>query len=204
MCGRFFLDAKNREIDRLLEELPLEGAPVKTGEVFPTETALVLAKEKGQIKPEAMSWGFPRHDAKGVVFNARSESALHKPFFARALINHPAIIPVSGFYEWKEEPGQKKKIKYLFYDRSGDLLYLAGFWKTFSDSGGLKVPCFTILTKDANQFMRPYHSRMPVLLDRKDLSSWLDGTDRRGTLERETAVNLACDGAEPRYANRLM
>lgn len=94
MCGRFFVDAKNREIDRLRAMLP-ENAPMpKTGEVYPTENAIILT---GGNNVQSMAWGFPRRDDKGVIFNARSESALQKPMFARALRTHPAAIPASGF-----------------------------------------------------------------------------------------------------------
>lgn len=182
MCGRFFVDAKNREIDRLLESLPSDSPPVKLGEVFPTDFALVMSCENREIAARAMSWGFPRWNAKGVVFNARAESALEKPFFRKSLLERPLAVPGSGFYEWKSDPGQKRKDKYLF---KGDapVLYLAGFWNVFSE---VDIPrrCFTILTTAANESMMPFHDRMPVLLHADEVQLWLEGKDREGFMRR--------------------
>jgi putative SOS response-associated peptidase YedK len=34
----------------------------------------------------------------------------------------------------------------------------------------------TIIVTDANALTRPIHDRMPVLLDKADIESWLNGT----------------------------
>lgn len=180
MCGRFFIDAKNREIDRILESLQPDSPQVKLGEVFPTDIALVLTGQNGKITARAMSWGFPRRDAKGVVFNARAESVLEKPFFRKSFLERPLAVPGSGFYEWKSIPGQKRKVKYLF---QGDapVLYLAGFWNKFDDVSG---QCFTILTTAANESMMPLHERMPVLLHANEVPLWLAGKGREVFMRR--------------------
>lgn len=182
MCGRFFVDAKNREIDRLLECLPPDSPPVKLGEVFPTDAALVLCGENGEIAARAMFWGFPRWNAKGVVFNARAESALEKPFFRNSLLERPLAVPVSGFYEWKGAPGQKCKDKYLFLGEA-PVFYLAGFWNTFTEAD-VSRRCFTILTTAANESILPFHERMPVLLHAYEAPLWLEGKDRENFMRR--------------------
>lgn len=180
MCGRFFVDAKNREIDRLRAMLP-ENAPMpKTGEVYPTENAIILT---GGNNVQSMAWGFPRRDDKGVIFNARSESALQKPMFARALRTHPAAIPASGFYEWHSSRQGARKDKYLFTDFNYPFLYLAGFWNFFSNEANPRH--FTILTTAANPSMQPYHHRMPLILRPNDLAGWLDGSNLAMILQGE-------------------
>lgn len=170
MCGRFFVDAKNREIDRLLEGLAPDSPLPKTGEIFPSNNALVLANSA----PCVMQWGFPRHDGKGLIINARAESALQKPMFAQALRKNPLAIPTSGFYEWRA--GQNGKEKFLFHGQQ-PLLWLAGFWNTFKNKDGLIEPRFTILTTAANASVRPWHERMPLLLGAEQLEQWLAGTN---------------------------
>lgn len=180
MCGRFFVDAKNREIDRLRAMLP-ENAPLpKTGEVYPTDNAIILT---GGNNVQSMAWGFPRRDGKGVIFNARSESALQKPMFAKALRSHPAAIPASGFYEWHAGREGSRKDKYLFTDFDNPLLYLAGFWNFFSNEANPRH--FTILTTAANPSMQPYHHRMPLIISPNVLASWLDGSNLEMILQRE-------------------
>lgn len=174
MCGRFFVDAKNREIDRLLELLPSNSLPVRTGDVFPSNSALVLAKIEDAQAPQSMKWGFPRKDGNGVIFNARSETALVKPLFKKALQKNPLVVPASGFYEWQAIPGQKHKEKYLF-NNPDSLLWLAGFWNAFTDNDNHTLPYFTILTTQANPSVKPFHERMPVILEHNQIEAWLNG-----------------------------
>lgn len=184
MCGRFFVDAKNREIDRLLEALPPCSPAVRLGEVFPTQIALTLILKNQRIMPMAMSWGFPRRDGKGSIINARAESALNKPMFSKALRHNPLVVPVTGFYEWKSASGQKRKEKFLFSPADSSLLYLAGFWSEFEDDQGIISPHFTILTCDADAFMREWHDRMPVTIQASELKTWLEGKNRQEFLDR--------------------
>lgn len=182
MCGRFFVDAKDREIDRLLEKLPPDAGPVKTGEVFPSENALILARRHEEILPESMSWGFPRSTGKRLIFNARSETALQKPFFAHALKKNPVAVPVSGFYEWLNRPERKTRAKYLFRNPEGGLLFLAGFWRDFFLPCGKQSRRFTILTTRANESVFFCHDRMPVILKKDEIRKWLSGSDIPGLL----------------------
>lgn len=183
MCGRFNIDLSNREINRLVSELPENSPRIKSGEVFPTGNALALILKNGNPAPEAMTWGFPRRDGKGVIFNARAESAMKKPIFRKSLATRPAVIPVSAYYEWRENPILKKKLKFRFFAPDGELLYLAGFWKEFHDQDAARH--FTILTTRANESMREYHDRMPVLVRDVEIRPWLKGENRAEILARE-------------------
>lgn len=182
MCGRFFVDAKNREIDRLLDMLPADEPFPKTGQIYPTDNTLVLTDN---TQPASMSWGFPRYDCKGVVFNARAETALQKPMFAKSLRARPCAIPTNGFYEWHAPQKDVKKEKYLFTSFDSPLLYLAGFWNIFGPDAGQNPRHFTLLTTAANSAMLPYHHRMPVLLESHDLPDWLSGSNLPEILARE-------------------
>lgn len=175
MCGRFFVDSKSRELDRYAENLPPDSEPFRIGEVFPTNGALVLGAGKEDFQPSVMKWGLPHWKGNGVIFNTRSENALVKPFFRKAVANSPIAVPVSGFYEWRAEPGQKNKRKYLFTNPDGSLLYLAALWDRYAVSNDKSENCFSILTTDANASVKAYHNRMPIWLDKNGLIAWLDG-----------------------------
>ena len=181
MCGRFFVDAKNREIDRLLDSLPAAAIRPRTGEVFPTNHALVLANDNGRIAPASMQWGFPRREGKGVIINARAESALSRPMFGRALQSRPVAIPSSGFFEWKAHPGEKRKDKFFLHAQE-PTLWLAGFWDKFADSEENK---FVILTTAANPSVLPVHDRMPLLLENGQIEPWLTGKNLRELLKSQ-------------------
>lgn len=184
MCGRFTIDPAAKEMRAILAALGPQAPLVKTGDVYPGDAAPVLVAATEGMAVRAMSWGFPRWDKRGVVFNARAETALVKPMFRTALRNHPVVIPTTGFYEWKAIPGSRKKEKYRFRRNGEEVLYLAGF------AEALEVPregvshCFTILTTEANASMAPYHDRMPVLLAREERKAWLTGQEREAFLQR--------------------
>lgn len=195
MCGRFLVDAKNREIDRLLEALPPDSPPVKLGDIYPTDTTLALALENGEGMPKAMAWGFPAPGGKGVIFNARAESALTKPMFANSLRARPAAIPANGFYEWQAVAGRKRKNKYFFSSEDGKILYLAGFWNNFPRGARAPAAHFTILTTMANESISPYHSRMPVLVAAGEVGAWLRGENLHSVLAR-APVELCAEKVE--------
>ena len=158
MCGRFDLDAGLPEIREIIKATDLK---FKTGEIFPSNTALVLIAD---MKPDAMVWGFPKFGQKGVVFNARAETALEKSLFRKALLQNKAIIPTSGFYEWKA------KARFLFREPGQDITWLAGFYNVFQGEAR-----FTMLTTNANDGMAQYHDRMPIVLHENERQDWFDG-----------------------------
>lgn len=186
MCGRYYVDVDEEELRQICNEIEERLAiHVKTGEIFPSDLAPVLVGSDHGIVPRGMVWGFPRWDAKGVIFNARSETVLEKSMFRKALLNHPAVIPTSGFFEWKAVPGEKKKDKFFFREKPGEVLYLAGFYNIFAPKDGDIPERFTILTTNANSSMEAYHNRMPILLRKDEREDWLSGQHLNDYLERE-------------------
>lgn len=178
MCGRFQLDINTEPVRSLIESLERKpgGAHIKSGDIYPTDIAPVLVSEdKKQIRPKAMIWGFPRWDTKGVIFNARVETALAKPIFREPLLRRPVLVPTTGFYEWKAEAGRKKKTKYVFREPGQAVLYLAGCFSRFPMSEQGIAERFTILTTEANASMAAYHNRMPLLIPQEEAAAWLSG-----------------------------
>ena len=186
MCGRYFLDDTKEANERLLNLLrgllesgdPL-ASQVHTGEIFPTQLAPVIVADGGGVGVRAMRWGFPRAGGRGVVINSRSEKADFTPMFQRAVRERRCLVPVSGFYEWRRTPsGGKTKEKFAFQSQGGvdkGLMYLAGVYGEFL--GGFRAggfDGFAILTREADEQMRPYHDRMPVILDDESVKKlWL-------------------------------
>lgn len=183
MCGRFDLDQSNREIDRLVAGLPPNSHPIKYGEVFPSNHALTLVLRDEAPAPESLAWGLPRWDGKGVLINARAESALQKPAFRKNLLAWPIAIPTTGFYEWRADPATGRKQKYRFTDPASPILWLAGFRGFFPKEA--EPNRFTILTTGANGSVMPFHTRMPALLRESELEAWLRGKNREEILSRE-------------------
>ena len=168
VCGRYtlFSDTEVQDIRSIIEEVQRKtNGEIKTGEIFPTDKAPVLIQESNKLVPELLKWGFPNFHNKGVLINARSETAEEKPMFRKCLYTKRCVIPSTGFYEWSHD-GEKRK--YQFNLQGVQSLYMAGLYNEFD---GEKR--FVILTAEANQSMSDIHNRMPVVLDQDRMSHWL-------------------------------
>ena len=49
---------------------------------------------------------------------------------------------------------------------------LAGLYR-IEERRGLQVPVFSVLTRDATEELRSIHDRMPLILQREDISKWI-------------------------------
>ena len=177
MCGRYHVD-KNM-MQTLQEDTGLDLQEYRElpgdreGDVLPSRKAMVLAGQDNRISVESMTWGVPMPERdgqyggerrkKGLLINARAESALEKPMFRDSIRSRRCILPAGCFYEWDEDGNRAE-----FSDKDSPVLYMAGFYQYFQ---GEKR--FVILTTGANDSVRKTHDRMPVLLGKTELESWI-------------------------------
>lgn len=123
----------------------------------------------------AMRWGFPQMwkpkpwDVPP-LFNAQSETAASKPVWSKPLRERRCVVPVSGFYEWLDQGGEKLPLRFAASD--GGILALAGIWGAFDWGEKKGWPCVSILTCAPTPYVAPVHDRMPCLVD--DVDAWLD------------------------------
>ena len=178
MCGRYnFTVEQSDEIREILEQLnnKLHGKEARVGEVFPTNLAPILIEEGKKVEPTLSSWGFPKFDQKGVIINARSETAFEKRTFRDSLLNRRCIVPSTGFYEWDSE-----KHKFLFREEGTNALYMGGLYTIYQEE--LR---FVILTTEANESMKEIHTRMPLVIPKKEIDTWiLDNSATNDILHR--------------------
>lgn len=179
MCGRYKLEDKID--DERLEEQVRQAiriaakldAKIKTaGEIRPTDIAPVLAPSalNRALGAFPMQWGFT-HPRRGMlVFNTRMETARERGMLAGSIDDRRCLIPASCYYEWKKtDTGQKER--YAFRSGDGSTLLMAGLYIRTSDPR--RLPCFTILTQDADRSIRDLHPRMPVLVPFGRVEEWL-------------------------------
>lgn len=183
MCGRYnFTDEQSEEIQRILERLDqkFDNNNVKTGEIFPTNTVPVLVGENQEIEPIPCIWGFPNFKSKGVIINARSETAAEKKTFRESLYNRRCVIPANGFYEWN-----KNKEKIYFTQPESTIIYMAGIYNIFKNESQ-----FVILTTNANQSIVDVHDRMPLILHKEQLHLWLFDNEQTQSMLKQVPTIL--------------
>ena len=114
MCGRYYIPEEDsaEELRAIIDEVNRKnkGAPIKKGEIRPTDVAPVLANNRAMIPSAfAMKWGYSLPDGK-VVFNARSESASSRPMFQDGMAQRRCLVPAAYYFEWEKRG--REKIKY--------------------------------------------------------------------------------------------
>ncbi len=190
MCGRytFFTDKELQEVDEIIDQISneIQLEKVKTGEIFPTDVVPILLPERDIVIPRLMIWGFPNFRNKGVIINARSETAREKKLFGSSLKRRRCVIPSTGFYEWD---GLKKK--YLFKIPDTGMLYMAGIYNQFDGENR-----FAILTTEANASMAGVHSRMPVIITKDRIGDWIFDTSQTDELLFQEQPVLVKETAE--------
>lgn len=171
MCGRYLFDSDGdiEEVTKILQGIGGSSTiRVKTGEVYPTNDAAILSMIGGKPSLGVMKWGFPKWDKKGVIINARSETAAQKKSFEKPLAERRCVIPSTGFFEWRRDSKGKATEKLLFNVSSERMLYMAGVYSENADGAR-----FVILTRAANDSISDVHDRMPVILYKNELVRWL-------------------------------
>lgn len=165
MCGVFYVDDETmREIEKIARKV--DGKLAATGDVHPSEPALILRADHEEMVSEVLKWGYEAYGKKTLIFNARSETVQERPMFRRDFEEMRCLVPAAKFYEWKKI-NAKQKEKYEFFAQD-EILYLAGIYH--KDPAGDR---FTILTREAEGCMVGVHHRMPLILHKKDMGRWL-------------------------------
>ena len=158
MCGRYYIDIANDELSFVnnFSEIEYEQnfnvAPQAPAPCI-IDNNLVIANW-GYFPDWLKSQSNPRP-----LFNTRYESLLEKKTFTSAFKNSRCLIPISGWYEWKEEDGIKQP--YYFFDTSQSLLYAAGLYWNRS-SGDIETSIITREAVDSLQAVSYTHLTLPT------------------------------------------
>ncbi|WP_159500045.1 SOS response-associated peptidase [Microbacterium sp. 18062] len=209
MCGRLVVaNVGSQLIDVLRIDLANPDLPPPSYNVAPTSTAAIVLDSAKTDPPtrrlEPARWGLVPSWAKdpGIgakAFNARSEELEEKPMFRQALIKRRAVVPASGYYEWKHT-GETKTPHYI-HPADGAPMLLAGLYEWWRDPAKANdapdrwLLSFTILTRDAIGRLGSIHDRMPLFLDADFADAWLD-TDAENVGDiLDAAVDAAPDVA---------
>ncbi len=166
-----------RRDDRIKEFRPAYRISAYSHAEYPIVTAdaqLLLAR-----------WGlipFWTHDLEDALVirnrtpNARAETVFSKPSFRTAIRESRCLVPVSGFFEWRQDG--KRKIPYYITLHDQAVFSLAGICdKWHNPVNGEDVCTYSVITTRANRLMAAIDNRscrMPVILPRPDEEAWLN------------------------------
>ena len=172
MCNDYRLEVDVASIIEDFDNLKIkitmpEGTPnvaaredIKISDTAPIVRGVEGERGVGELVNRPWSWRGPTGKP---VYNFRSEG--------REFTSNRCLILADGFYEFTkpEEPGQKRKTKWLFTMRDHPWFCIAGIWRQ-----GPAGEAFTMLTMDAGEDVAPYHHRQIIPLTRDQWGDWLD------------------------------
>lgn len=180
MCGRFALDD---HINTLIEDFVATGGDynewVPSFSIAPTNRAPIVrerADDDGHPvrTMDLASWGLRPSWAKPggpAPINARMETLASNGMFRGAFAGQRCLVPMSGYFEWSEEPTGKQP----HYIHGEETLAAAGLYAARKD-GDDWILSFTIATREARDASGDVHDRMPVFLERATWADWLNPT----------------------------
>jgi putative SOS response-associated peptidase YedK len=205
MCGRFVVANAGSELVGVLRvDVESEDLPEPSYNIAPTARAAIVIDSAKTEPPtrrlEVARWGLvpawakdPKIGAR--AFNARSEELQDKPMFRVPLEKRRAVVPASGYYEWKTEDGVKTP--HYIHPADGGPMFFAGLYEWWRDkSKGDDDPdrwllSFTILTRDSIGDLGSIHDRMPLFLDPDHADAWLDPTTDNARDVLDAAIDAA-------------
>jgi putative SOS response-associated peptidase YedK len=184
MCGRFVRRTPVTDLAKFFHFPDGEPEPPRYN-VAPTQLVAAVRAPEAVAKRELawLRWGLIpswADDPKigNRLINARAETAAAKPSFRSAFRHRRCLIVADGFYEWQKTGA--KKVPHYFHMKDNGPFAFAGLWEHWEDpDDGEIVESCTILTTEANELLRVYHDRMPVILASADYSCWLDPAARK-------------------------
>jgi putative SOS response-associated peptidase YedK len=157
----------------------LEGEPTlfPRYNIAPSQPVFCVGLSRdGKPAPALFRWGLVpgwATDARKAPINARAETAARKPTFAAALRKRRCLVPATGFYEWEQLPGRRKRPWY-FRLAGGGLFAFAGHWEAWRPPSGPPPLTCARLTAAANDVVKPVHRRMALILPPEAYAAWTD------------------------------
>lgn len=204
MCSRIFV-APGKPLKLLLEQFGIDGADLpELNNVAPTESAPVIYRQDDQFNIAPMrwwlhpSWSPEPPNQKYAMFNARIETVLTSRAFQEAVRYRRAIMPISGFVEFKTEG--KQKHPFYVQAKTGEALAIAAIWECWQN----EVWSVAMITQAASKSFAEVHDRMPLSLNVEQANLWMspDG-EIAGLLQelRGESSELQWYSVDPRVNN---
>ncbi len=199
MCGRFTLNSSSEALaaDFELSEVALLEPRFN---IAPSQGIVAVRENTAGVREcVELRWGlipaWTKDPGKShAPINARSETAADKPTFRRAMSRGRCLVPVTGFYEWREKAGGKQP--FFFRMRERELFAIAGLYEIWRGKGGEVIESVALLTTEANALVAAVHPRMPVILAPADYGRWLDRKNRDSASVADLMVPCAVGGIE--------
>lgn len=192
MCGRFVVAGATGDLVSLFDvDLPADDLPGPNWNIAPTDPVAIIldalpkgpdAGDEPVRRMEAAKWGLVPSWSKDPksgpsAINARIETVTEKAHFTAAVEKRRALIPVTGYYEWRTVDGVKTP--FFIHLGDGQVMAFAGLYEWWRNPAATTdadkwLLTTTIITQAAVGQLADIHDRMPVFLSPDIAEEWLD------------------------------
>ena len=174
MCGRYVNKNSFEDIEKLFQADLIQSPSISiqpSYNICPTQYSPVVVSAGEKYYMENMHWGLIPSWSKDSKFatnliNARIETVEEKPSFKGLINTSRCIVIASGYYEWVQTDSGKQP---YYIQGEDNVLPIAGLWTRWNDT-----KTFTIITKSANSSVSNIHHRMPLIIEKNHIKSFLD------------------------------
>lgn len=178
MCGRF---AQFHSRDEFLNALESNTPVITAGDwrvrynIAPGTPVPLFHHHDEQLQLTPVNWGYApawwREQGKPPLINARVETAASSRMFAPLWKHGRALVPASGWYEWKTSPDNPRlKQPYFICGADRQPLFFAALFAAAADGIG----SFIIITAASHAGLASIHDRRPLVLPAAAARDWLD------------------------------
>jgi len=177
MPSRYSLTASPEVVCRAFGCTAVEDFPPRYNIAPAQPVTIVRLDAMGRRELRLVRWGLIPSWAKDpseftTLINARAESAAEKPSFRGPMRHRRCLVPTTGFYEWTGGRGSKQP--HLIRLKDQEVFAIAGLWEAWLGADGSEIETMAVLTTAANEEVARVHDRMPVIIEERDYSRWLD------------------------------
>lgn len=176
MCGRFAQVIKHEQLVKLARELRLQESSLQeeiSFNVAPSHTVMSIVAKGDICYFGYFRWGlvpsWMKEIPRSPMINVRAESIFEKPSFKASILRRRGVIPVNGFYEWRQGDRQP----FYICSKKEEYLYLGIIYDLWQGDDGSYLPTMAIITTQANYLISSLHHRMPLILTREDIADFL-------------------------------
>jgi putative SOS response-associated peptidase YedK len=107
-------------------------------------------------------------------FNLSSDSVLSKSSYKQKIKSNRCVIPMDGFYIWKQV-AKKQMVPHYFFFPDRKVFSVAGLWEEGEESSR----SFIMITRSSNKLLMEFQEDMPAILDASASKIWLESDDQQ-------------------------
>ncbi|GAB4247154.1 MAG: SOS response-associated peptidase [Ekhidna sp.] len=169
----------------------------------PTKSLPVISNtEPKQVSFQ--TWGFMTQWSNNRAmspkfFNLPVDAALNKAGNRKKLVTNRCLIPMDGFYVWKQV-AKKQKIPYYFFFPDKKVFWVAGLWEEDDE----RQRSFIMITQPSNDYISDFQEDMPFIISPSLTKNWLQSSDQNelsDILKINNNFEFASHAVSPRIAD---